>query len=90
MQKQHVTSTPGRIMPVVREGLVKIKRPVEGFDKSVNEFRSVYSSNSLKATPPDRLRVVIGGEQPELTALFADRYTRAQRMAAAKKARQAA
>jgi hypothetical protein len=91
MQKQHVTSTPMRVMPVVREGRVKIKRPPEGFSGSaVNEYRSIYSSAPVVAAPPDRLRVVITGDNMDLVDLFAERFNRAGRMAAAKKARNAA
>ncbi len=84
---QHLTSTPYGRVPVVRERTEMLTRPVEGFTKNVNEYRSVYSSAPVTAKPHEALRLVLTGAQPKLEKLFLERYERAVRMNTAKKQR---
>lgn len=86
---QHVTSTPFCNVPAVRTSRVKIKRPPEGFATEVNEYRPVYHAAPVVAAPNCCMRVKLSGTQPDLEALFLERYERQQRMQVAKAIRKA-
>lgn len=82
---QHTTSTPNCNVPVVLTSKVMVKRPADGFDGKVNDYRPAYRAlQPVVAKPLNCIRVVLTGAQPELEKLFVERYDRQVRMHQAK------
>ena len=79
----HKTSTPGSVDARVH---FHVERPCPALPR---EFIHCYNKDAVPAPAHEAMTVTLSGTQPELEQLFLDRYNRAQRMEAARRARQA-